>query len=89
MNWKVVFSNNAAKQLSKMDSFTRKTIINWIKKNLLNCTNPRAYGTAFTGTKKDYWRYRVGSYRITADIKDNVITIEIISIGHRSIIYKQ
>jgi mRNA interferase RelE/StbE len=34
------------------------------------------------------WRYRVGNYRITADIQDSVITIEVIKIGHRSEVYK-
>ena len=35
-----------------------------------------------------YWSYRVGDYRVICDIHDNVLTVEVIRIGHRSYIYK-
>ncbi|HFI0238037.1 TPA: type II toxin-antitoxin system RelE/ParE family toxin [Streptococcus suis] len=43
---------------------------------------------ALTGQLSHLWRYRVGNYRILAEIHDNTITIEVVKIGHRRDIYK-
>nr|WP_246562818.1 type II toxin-antitoxin system RelE/ParE family toxin [Nosocomiicoccus ampullae] len=37
----------------------------------------------------EYWRYRIGKYRIITRIDDDKIIINIISVGHRSNIYKK
>lgn len=34
------------------------------------------------------WYYRVGDYRLFADIEDEIVTIFIFEIGHRKEIYK-
>lgn len=86
--YKVVFSEKALKELKKIDKYQAKIIISWIEKNLSDCTDPRRHGKALTGEKKGYWRYRVGTYRIIADIQDKQIVINIINIAHRSNVYK-
>ena len=53
----------------------------------LNTENPRIKGKALTSDLKGLWRYRVGDYRILADIQDDKIVILILDIGHRSKIY--
>lgn len=58
------------------------------KKNLNNNENPREKGKKLKGNLKDYWRYRVGKYRIITEINDEDITIIVINIGHRSDVYK-
>ena len=40
------------------------------------------------GTKRGLWRWRVGDYRIIADIVDDKVLIMLIDIGHRSSVYK-
>ncbi|WP_441294408.1 type II toxin-antitoxin system RelE family toxin [Clostridium sp. N3C] len=62
--------------------------MNWIAKNLENTTDPRVLGRSLKGKFKEYWRYRVGDYRIIAEINDEV-RILIIGIGHRGEIYKK
>ncbi|MBQ7217767.1 MAG: type II toxin-antitoxin system RelE/ParE family toxin [Synergistaceae bacterium] len=71
-----------------MDSSVRGKIYDWINKHLEGCDNPRAYGKALKGNRKGYWRYRVGDYRIIADIQDDKIVIIITDVGHRGDIYK-
>ena len=88
MKWKLMFSSDAEKALSKMDVHTSKMIVSWLMKYINNCDNPRIYGKALVGTKKDYWRYRIGSYRAIAEIHDNTVSIDIINIGHRRQIYR-
>jgi len=89
MGYKVELSNKAIKSLAKIDKKPAKIILNWITKNLEKTTEPRAQGKPLTGDKKGYWRYRVGTYRVIADIKDNIIKIEIVNVRHRKDVYEK
>lgn len=89
MIYKIVVSNRFKKEFSKLDKSVQRKIDGWIKKNLLNTDSPRIYGKTLVVTKKDYWRYRIGNYRIIAKIEDETITISLIEIGHRKDIYSQ
>ena len=87
MKYDVEYSKTAMNTIKKMESSTSKLIRTWIEKNLMNTENPRIKGKALTGDLKGLWRYRVGDYRILAEIQDNKIVILILDIGHRSKIY--
>lgn len=41
-----------------------------------------------TENKSGLWRYRVGDYRIVADIEDDVLVILIVDVDHRSKVYR-
>ncbi|NMA94985.1 MAG: type II toxin-antitoxin system RelE/ParE family toxin [Clostridiales bacterium] len=88
MKYSILFDRNADKQLRQIDITQQRIIVNWIEKNLRNTDNPRRFGKSLKGNLKDYWRYRIGNYRIIADIDDDKIRIIIINIGHRKDIYK-
>ena len=88
MVYSVQLADTAIKSLKKIDYHQAKIIVAWIEKNLDGCDNPRLYGKPLTADKKGFWRYRIGSYRVIANIQDNVVIIEIVNIGHRSEIYK-
>ena len=75
--------------MKKKDPMEALRIYNWIGKNLENCEDPRRTGKALTGQFKGSWRYRVGDYRILAEIHDDVLVILLIDIGHRSTVYDQ
>lgn len=87
--YKVEYTPKAVKQLAKLDKCTRKLIYAWIDKNLQNCDNPRQHGKGLTANHSGKWRYRVGNYRVLAEIQDDKIIILILNIGHRSEVYKQ
>lgn len=90
MSYHVEYSDDAKKSLSKMkkkDPMEALRIYNWIGKNLVDCDDPRKTGKALTGQYKESWRYRVGDYRILAEIHDDVLVILLIDIGHRSTVY--
>lgn len=88
MGYTVRYEKQAQKDLKKMDKFQSKIITTWIKKNLMNCDNPRLHGKGLSGDLSGLWRYRVGDYRIIADIDDQNITIFTLKIGHRREIYR-
>ena len=89
MGYTVQLSDNAEKDLRKIDRYQAKIIVSWIEKNLEGCDDPRLHGKALVGNKKDFWRYRVGAYRIIADIQDKLVRIEIITVGHRRDVYDE
>lgn len=87
MNYKVDYTNSAIKNLKALDKPVRNMVLNWIKKNLIGCSNPRQHGKALVGNHSGKWRYRVGDYRIIADILDDRIIILVLNVGHRKEIY--
>ncbi|MCD8233630.1 MAG: type II toxin-antitoxin system RelE/ParE family toxin [Cloacibacillus porcorum] len=64
-----------------------RLITAWIRKNLEGCTDLRLHGKPLTGDRAEQWRYRVGNYRILAEISDERVTILVLKIGDRKDIY--
>ena len=87
MMYKVRLTERAKKDLKKLDRQTAALILGWVKKNLENCENPRRHGKGLTANRSGQWRYRVGDYRLLAEIEDDIITILILNVGHRRDIY--
>lgn len=83
----VEYTASAIKELKKLDKYTRKLIYAWIDKNLQGCENPRVHGKALTANRAGQWRYRVGDYRLIAEIEDENITILVLNVGHRRDVY--
>lgn len=88
MVYHVEYSKTALKQLKKLDRFDARLILSWVSKNLEGCENPRAHGKGLTANRSGEWRYRVGSYRLLCVIRDDVVVIEVVNVGHRRETYK-
>lgn len=87
--YSIFFSKRAKKELLKIDKPIRRMIVSWIEKNIKETRNPRLHGKALTGNLKGYWRYRVGNYRIIAEIRDEELIVIAVSIAHRSSVYEE
>ena len=87
MTFEVEFTEQAIKELKKMDKHDAALITGWIRKNLQGCSNPRQHGKALTANHSGEWRYRVGNYRLLSEIQYEKVIILILTIGHRSKIY--
>lgn len=87
MGYRVEYTKEALKALKKMDKHTAAMLLGWIRKNLMDCQDPRQHGKGLTANRSGEWRYRVGDYRILAEIQDEKIVILILEIGHRREIY--
>ncbi len=88
MNYQVEFTARALKSIKKMDRQTAALILGWIKKNLVGCSDPRRHGKGLTANHSGEWRYRIGDYRIIADIQDDKVLILVLEVGHRREIYQ-
>ena len=85
----IKFSEHAVKELRKLDKPIVRVIKNWVIKNLVDTTDPRMQGKALTGNVKGIWRYRVGDYRLFAEIHDEELIIFLFEIAHRREVYKR
>lgn len=87
MGYHVSFTTSALKQLKKLDKHTASLILGWIRKNLEGCTDPRQHGKGLAADRSGQWRYRIGDYRVLAEIQEDKVVIMVVSIGHRSEVY--
>lgn len=87
MTYKVEYTEQAIKELRKIDKHTQFFILAWIEKNLVDCENPRQHGKGLTANRSGQWRYRVGDYRIIAEIEDDKVIILVLTVGHRREVY--
>jgi len=84
MEYSLIYTENAKKQLKKLDKKFQERIINSLERCRLR---PKSYVKKLIGTP--YFRLRVDNFRIIVDIKDNKLTIMILEIDHRKKIYKK
>ena len=84
MRYTILIERYAQKQIMKID----KKAIPVIKTAIASLAdNPRPYG--YKKLKgEDAYRIRVGDYRVIYEIFDMIITVTVVSIGHRKDIYK-
>ena len=87
MIYQIVTTDKFDKSFKKLDKQTQKIIKSWIEKNLVGCENPRLHGKGLTANKSGQWRYRVGNYRILAEIRESELVLVLIEAGHRNRIY--
>ena len=88
MRYTVEYTSKALKSLKKLDKPVLLMIKSWIEKNLIGTTEPRRHGKGLTSNRSGHWRYRVGDYRIIADIEDEKLIILVVEVEHRSRVYK-
>ncbi len=88
MAWKVEISPGAIKQLNKLDAQHARRILTFLKERVSPSDDPRFSGKALKGDLGDYWRYRVGNYRILCHIKDASLVVLVFRVGDRKNVYR-
>ena len=88
--WLIEIGEDAAKDLRKLDTQVARRITAFLRDRIAVLDDPRSIGEALKGSKLgDFWKYRVGDYRVIADIQDSVVCIEVIRVRNRRDIYKK
>jgi len=90
MAWRIEFADSAAKQLRKLDPQVTKRILTFLRDRVAPLDDPRTIGEALRGKDLgDFWKYRVGDWRIIADIEDGLVLITVVRIGNRREVYRR
>lgn len=82
----VALSDLAKKQLKRLDKAIQKRIVKFLSE-LAKLDDPRSKGKMLVGNLREFWRYRVGDYRLICRIHDDALEILVVEIGHRREIY--
>lgn len=89
MAWKVELSQEADGELSKLDSQRQRRILRFLEERLSQLDDPRSIGGALQGARfGEFWKYRVGSFRLICKIQDDRRAVLVLRIGHRKEIYR-
>ena len=84
------FNQKAFKDFQKnLDKPVQYRIIKWLDSHIEGTDNPRIWGKALEGQFGTLWRYQVGSYRIIADIRDEIFNVVVVKAGKRNDVYKR
>ena len=84
MEYKIVWSIPAVKELKHLDRSIAKRI--YEKVDLLSY-NPERYVEKLV--RYQYYRLRIGDYRVILDIQHEMVRILILKVGHRSNVYER
>ncbi len=82
------YSDKALKSLRKMDKQNARRIVDFMDLRIAVLDNPRESGKSLKGELGEFWRYRVGDYRVLCEIRDDELVILAATIGHRRKIYE-
>ena len=90
MSWRIKFDPAAERELKKLDKSIARRILNFLLNRVAQSDNPRVLGAALTGSKLgDFWKYRIGKYRVIVVIEDDVLTILVLKVAKRSDVYQE
>jgi mRNA interferase RelE/StbE len=84
MSYEIVITRKALTQLKKLDRDVQERIVRTLERMRVR---PHRYVKRIVGLP--YYRVRSGDYRIIVDIRENVLLVLVLEVGHRKKIYKR
>jgi len=89
MAYNVELSESAERELGKLDSPQAKRILKFLHQRVAKLDDPRSVGEALHGSRLgEFWKYRVGDYRLICKIEDGGLIVLVLRVGHRKEIYR-
>jgi mRNA interferase RelE/StbE len=89
MAYAVEVLKSADRDLSALGSQPRRRILRFLYDRVAKLPNPRSIGQALQGPQfGEFWKYRVGDFRIICKIEDQRLIVVVVRVGHRREIYR-
>ena len=89
MVWKVELSSQALKALGQLDAQVARRILTFLHDRVAPLEDPRSIGEALKGSRLgEFWKYRIGDYRVISSIEDGALRILVLKIGNRREVYR-
>ena len=83
--WQVELTKKAKKQLSRLPENVRKRILRALEEKL--AVDPNFHLSRLSGYEGDFYRFRVGDYRLLCSKLDKKLVVIVIAVGHRKDVY--
>lgn len=88
MAYTVELSESADQELGELDAQPKKRILKFLAR-VAKLDDPRTMGEALHGSwLGEFWKYRVGDYRLISKIEDDRLVVLFLRLGHRKEIYR-
>ena len=89
MAYSVELSAEVARELGKLDRQQAKRILKFLQERVAKLDDPRSIGKALHGSRLgEFWKYRVGDYRLIGKIEDDRLIVLVLRVRHRKKIYR-
>lgn len=86
---KIELSVEAERELGKLDPQHSRRIVKFLQDRVAKLDDPRSIGEALHGSRLgEFWKYRVGDYRLICKIEDERLVVLVLRVGHRREIYR-
>ncbi len=89
MAWKIEFEPAALRELDKLDLPIRRRILKFLHERVGKLDDPRRMGERLQGTLSEFWKYRVGDYRLICSLQGDRLVVLVLRRGHRREVYKR
>jgi mRNA interferase RelE/StbE len=80
-------TRGAEKSLGKLGVVDQRRVRKFLR-TFEGADDPRQTGKPLTGTKSEFWRYRVGDIRILCRLEFDHVVVVVVEIGHRREVYR-
>jgi mRNA interferase RelE/StbE len=87
LTWTIKFIPKIKKELRRLDKKDAKALLDFLEKEVLPLENPRALAIPLKKNLKEFWKFRVGDFRIIADIQDYELMILVVRVANRKDVY--
>lgn len=89
MAWRIEFEDAAKKDLVRLDKPIARRITTFLRERVAALDDPRSIGETLKGSRLgEFWKYRVGDYRVIARIEDTALRVLVVRIGNRREVYR-
>ena len=90
MAWRIEFDPAAERELGKLDPPIARRILAFLHERVAPLDDPRSLGEALKGSRLgEFWKYRIGDYRVIAGIEDAALRILVVRLGNRRDVYRR
>jgi mRNA interferase RelE/StbE len=87
--WTIEFDPRAQRELDALDQPIARRVSKFLYERVAGLDNPRQIAQRLHGTLSDFWKYRVGDYRIICSLEEDRLVVLVLRVGHRREIYKR
>ncbi len=89
MAWRVELDPATERDLDRLDQQVARRVLKFLYERVSRLDDPRSIGSALHGGKfGEFWKYRVGDWRVICKIEDELVIVLVLRIRHPSTAYR-
>jgi mRNA interferase RelE/StbE len=89
MAWRIEIDAAAQRELDKLDKTVSRRILKFLYHRVGQLDDPRKIGERLQGALSEFWKYRVGDYRLICALENERLVVLVLRIGHRREVYRR